>query len=134
MVAKGLVGDDGAVRIGGTLVEKIRRWRHSGNRTMVDTGGFGDDWEYPQGVRKRATGSAEGVYATGAAGQAAITAAFDSGDPIVLDLQQKTGYVLSINAVISDLERGTDYDGASTFNFSFAQQGPPIAESGHAEA
>lgn len=132
-MARGLTGVDGAVRIASTLVGKIRRWRLTTERNVVDTGGFGDEWEEPDGTRLRATGSFEGVYAIeGESGQGQVKTALIANALVVLDLQQKTGYVTQINARITQVEEGTDFDGASTFSAQFAQVGAPIAEAGHA--
>lgn len=131
-MAKGLTGVDGAVNIDSVLIGKIRRWRRTSERTLVDTGGFGDEWEEPQGVRKRATGSVEGVYAIEDAGQGAVETAFADNMMVVLDLQHKSGYVTSINAIINNIEEGEDFDGPGTFSFQYAQYGPPLSEAGHA--
>lgn len=133
MVARGLTGVDGAVRIASTLVAKMRRWRKTEERTMVDTGGFGDEWEEPNGVRLRGSGSFEGIYAVdGATGQQMIEDALRANSIVILDLQHESGKVDQINARISQVEKGQDFEGASTFNAQYVQVGPPITDAGHA--
>lgn len=129
---KGTTGVDGAVRIDSELVGKMRRWRRTVERNMVDTGGFGDEWEEPDGTRLRGSGSVEGVWAYDAEqGQEDVETALYDNALVVLDLQHRTGKVTQINARISNFEEGTDYDGASTFTFQYVQVGAPISTASH---
>lgn len=132
MAAEGLTGLDGSVEIGSERVASIREWSWTRESNTVDTGGFGDEYEKPKPSRKRGSGSFRGLWAKDdVAGQGAVEDAFENSTRIVLNLQVETGKVYSLNAYITQLETGAQYDGATTFNCNFVQDGAPIDLADH---
>lgn len=132
MAVEGLTGLDGSVEIGAARVGSIREWTWQREANVVDTGGFGDTYEKPKPSRKRGSGSFRGLWAKGdAAGQGAVEDAFEDSTAVVLNLQEEDGKVYSINAYITQLEVGAQYDGATSFNANFVQDGAPISLADH---
>lgn len=132
MSAEGLTGLNGAVLIGGANVASIREWTWTRESTTVDTGGFGDVYEKTRVTRKRGSGSFRGLWAKGdATGQGAVEDAYENSDLVSLSLQLESGKVYVLNAYLSQLEAGAQYDGATTFNCSFVQYGAPTSMADH---
>ena len=134
MVATPLTGLDGTVEIGGTVVASMRSWKLTMATDTQDVGGFGSQWEVQKPSRKSASGSCEGVWASGdAGGQGAIETAFSTAAQVDLSLGVNATLAYEVEAYITNLEVGAEYDGVTTFNFEFVSggaTGPTLA--GHA--
>jgi hypothetical protein len=131
-MAEGLTGLNGAVLIGGVRVASIRQWTWTRESTTVDVGGFGDVYEQTRVTRKRGTGSFTGVWAKNdTVGQGATEDAYEAATQIALGLQIESGKVYTVQAFLSQLEVGAQYDGATTFNSNFVQFGAPTSLADH---
>jgi hypothetical protein len=132
MVAVPLTGVDGSIEIDGVAVENMREWSWEPDGNTVSVGGFGTKWDSMKPAVISATGSCSGIFATGAAGQAAVQAAFVAQDQVVLNLATNTGGTpLSINAYINKLTVHPQYDDTVEFSFDYTQDGAPISLPSH---
>lgn len=131
-MAEPLVGTDGSIEVDGTPVENFRKWDWSPEAKTAELGGFGSSWEVNKPTRLSGKGTCEGVYATGATGQAAIQTAFINRTRVVLNLApDDSATPLSINAYITSLSTETNFDDANMFKFDYVQDGEPISLPSH---
>ena len=132
MSAEGLSGKNGAVYIEGNRVASMRSWRWSRRSNTVNTAGFGDDYEKAKPSVKSGTGSFQGIWAKGdAVGQGAVEDAYENDTLVTLNLELESGKVNSLEAYITELEVGAEYEGVTNFNATFSQWGSPNSIADH---
>lgn len=125
-MATPLTGLDGTVEIEGTVVASMRSWRYTIEMDAQEVGGFGSQWEVQKPGRKSGSGSVEGVWAYGdASGQGAVQTAAENATQVTLTLGVDGSHEYVLEAYITNLEVGAEYDGVTTFNFEFVQYGAP---------
>jgi hypothetical protein len=135
MAAQGLTGRDGSVEINGALIGKLRQWSWDEEASVVDTGGFGSQYEEPAPSRIKGTGSCTGIWARGdAAGQGAVETTLATGTSVNLTLavSQVAGESYVVPAFVTKIHRGAKYDGEAEFSFDWSQNGAPTTIATHA--
>jgi hypothetical protein len=133
MVAVPITGTDGSIEVDGTPIENMQEWSYEPEANIIDgMGGFGGAWDQNAVGLLKGSGSCKGVFATGAAGQAALEAAFYAKALVVLNLKAVSGgTALSINARIGKLTTTLPNDDKSEWSFDYTQYGAPISYISH---
>jgi hypothetical protein len=102
----------------------MRSWSLTIETDVQDVGGFGSQWEIQKPGRKSASGSVEGVWAYGdSGGQGAVQTALENTTEATLTLGVDASHEYVLDAYITNLEVGAEYDGVTTFNFEFVSSG-----------
>lgn len=133
MVAVPITGTDGSIEVDSTPIENMQEWSYEPEANIIDgMGGFGSSWDMNAAGLLSGSGSCSGVFATGAAGQAALETAFYNRSLVVLNLAATSGGTpLSINARINKLTITMPNDDKSEWSFDFTQYGAPISQISH---
>lgn len=131
-MATPLTGLDGVVEIEGTVVASMRKWSLDLEADTQEVGGFGSDWELQKPGRKKGSGSFEGIFAYGdSGGQGAVQAAFLADTQVTLTLGDDASHTNVVEALITKLGLGAEYDGVTMFNCDFVVYGEPTSLASH---
>lgn len=131
-MAEPTVGTDGSIEVDGQVVEVMRNWSWDAEAKEAELGGFGSPWELPKPTRLKASGTCEGIYTTGSAGQTAIQAAFVARTRVVLNFDiDGSATPHSINAYIMKINNKAVFDDKNDWSFDYSQWGEPISLPSH---
>lgn len=132
-MATPLTGLDGTVEIEGTVVASMRKWTLDLEANVQEVGGFGSEWEVQKPGRKKGSGSFEGIFARGdSGGQGAVQTAFTANTQVTLTLGNDGTAENVVEALITKLGLGAEYDGVTMFNVDYVVYGEPTSLASHA--
>lgn len=132
-MATPLTGLDGTVEIEGAVVASMRSWDLTLSTDPQEVGGFGSKWEVQKPGRMSGEGSFAGIFAYGdSSGQGAVQAAFLANTQVTLNLGDDASHENVVEAFITELALGAEYDGVTKFEASFVLNGEPTSLASHA--
>lgn len=132
-MATPLTGLDGTVEIEGAVVASMRKWDLTLTTDPQEVGGFGSKWERQRPGRMSGEGSFAGIFAYGdASGQGAAQAAFLANTLVTLTMGNDGGHENVVEAYLTELKLGAEYDGVTMFEASYVLDGEPTSLASHA--